>query len=127
VLFAFGRYPADEELPLWVRRWMLDFIAKVLRAAFRENPEQAIREMVRALGLTRQGWNAVTQLRQYLADDVLAWLRSQGISAADLAAMLPSPEGDRIGIDPTGVYRRTNRTYKRWPRIGPRRRPRAKK
>jgi hypothetical protein len=132
VLFAIARHRDDEELPLWVRQWLSKFAREGLHAARQRLEQQlssaeAVEEAHRALGLTRQGWNAFDELQQNRDDDLLAFLRSQGVPVADIAAMLPSPKSDRVGIDPVGVYRRTNRTYERWPRIGPRRRPRAKK
>ena len=131
-LFALGRYHLDEEPPLWVRQWLLGFIREVGRIAVRRLDQQlssaeAVEEVHRALGLTRQGWNAFDELQRNLNDDLLAFLRGQGIAVADIAVMLPSPADDREGVEPAGIYRRTNRAYARWPRVGPRRRPRAKK
>ena len=56
-----------------------------------------------ALSLTRQGWNAFDELQQNLNDDLLAFLRGQGIAVTGIAAMLTSPKGDREGVDPTGI------------------------
>jgi hypothetical protein len=133
VLFAIARHRDDEELPLWVRQWWSKFAKKVLHIARQRlepglSSAEAVEEAYRALGLTRRGWNAFDELQRNRDDDLLAILRSQGWSVEDIAAMLPSPNPDeQVGINPAGVYRRTNRAYKRWPRIGPRRRPRAKK
>jgi hypothetical protein len=99
-LFALGRYRADEGLPLWVRRWLLDFARQVLRAALNG-------EDVRFL--SRQGWSAVRELNQFRDDDLLATLHILGVPAKDLAAM--------SGVEPRQVYKRMKRARARWAKL----------
>ena len=87
-LGTIGRYRIDEDLPLWVRQWLLDVAMKMLRASLywpardgqpEYNPtfKEATDAVVDAFGLTRQGWNAVEEQYQFLNDDMLAWCREE--------------------------------------------------
>jgi hypothetical protein len=91
-LFAIGRYRADEELPLWIRQWLLDFARRMLRATLCADQDLDAKEsserVLAVLGVTHQGWNSVDEVCGYLNGDVLAWLHQQGIPERELAAII---------------------------------------
>jgi hypothetical protein len=110
-LLALGRYRPDEELPLWVRRWLLELAANALRAALKpyQTPEDAAEQVRQALGVTRQGWNAIEELRRFLDDHTLAALHAQGVPARELA--------EAAGVEPRQIWQRAKRARARWPRV----------
>jgi hypothetical protein len=119
-LGALGLYRTDEELPLWVRQWLLEFAREVLRPALywpatperperNLTPKKAVEQARHALALTRQGWNGVEEFRRFLNDDMLALLHARGVPARTLAKA--------TGVEPRQIYTKAKRTRARWPRI----------
>jgi hypothetical protein len=120
VLWALGRYRADEELPRWIREWLLDLARGVLPTLLPDPAtpldvalDNARQATLRAFGLgPNQGGNIIAKMQQDAADDALAVLRFIGehpIPAKELA--------ETFKVEQRQIRTRTNRARKRWPEI----------
>jgi hypothetical protein len=140
VLWALARYRADEELPLWVRQWLLEFAREVLpaylyRSATTARPATATRratidrpehiptlgevreKVLRAFSLT-QGKDAVAEVQRCITDDVLAVMRKspgRGVTRPWTGKYSAKELGEHMGVKPEQIRYRTNRARKRCP------------
>jgi hypothetical protein len=108
---ALSRYAGHEPLPAWVRRYLLEASAPVLRAAHPESgtaPVPALQYILRALGFVRPGWNSVEQYRED---------RKTGFTA--LVYGLTAVKGrTKVAADAIGKRRTVQHHIKRYKDLG---------
>jgi hypothetical protein len=113
---AIGRYAADEPLPAWVRRYLLQCVRELIRLQLNTaiSPTEAAKRTARALGLVSHGRNCFANMRQLREDSLVNMLYTLGPGPGETEAWAVDL-AEATGTTPRSIRRRVAKARRAWP------------
>jgi hypothetical protein len=117
VWLAILRYSADEPLPDWIRRYLMQGAHELARLTLNEaiSPKAAKDDVAGVFGFAKPGYNAFQDFRQWRNDGFVATIYSLK-SRTEKAESVKVGLAKAFGITPRQLLKRVANARKTWPK-----------